>query len=180
MISWFGLSLALGFVWYSFVLWRSLREDYPEEDVLLTTVLLALTAYICSGLGRFFGGSFLGVLIVLILWCYKKKWNFWEWADEAVTQSLPLGVIGALALRSWVMAGILATSYSICLLTKRFYRGWSWYKSGKQGLVGTLAILGWSLPVAMILPGGVYWAGWFLTISIIVIYLRSGHKIWQR
>jgi prolipoprotein diacylglyceryltransferase len=104
-ISTFGFFVAVSFVISSFILWRSLKDDYPEEDILTLTILLyfggilgARLLYILTNFplfgasvtrmllwGKYPGFSFFGGLVAILgilkWWSKKHNWDFWLLAD---------------------------------------------------------------------------------------------------
>lgn len=179
--------LSLGFLWTTYVVWKNLRVDYEEEDVLTLMSLLGIVGMVAGYalLLREWGVLF-PVLIVLVWWCKKYHWNLGEWLDVLV----PCGIlVGSVSLKLWPLLII----YIGVMLLKRYYRQFSWYKSGKPGLVGLTGLAGWGvvrISIAFIKPSGVYlwnltldqWVGiWILTICLVAIYLLSGYKfVWPQ
>lgn len=96
------LLVPIAFVLASFILWRTLREDYPEEEIIGLTIYLTLVfltgarlSYIFFHFNKFqfsllkwllighypgfsFWGGFCACLGLLIFWSRKKKWDFWQ------------------------------------------------------------------------------------------------------
>lgn len=195
MIGLLGLDLSLGFIIMSFVLWKNLRADYGEDEVLTLTCILGLTALIGGYLLRLHEwGAIFPSLLVLIWWCKKYKWHTGDWLDILVTGGLAISAVAFLVVdRSNLLLSVsLGLSFLITVVCKKYYRGWTWYKSGKPGFVGLVGLMLWSISRIGIAFGGtraVYlwglsvdqWIGvWTLTTASIVLYLRSGHKlIWQ-
>lgn len=115
-----GLSAFLAFITASFLFWRSLRDDYEEEDILTFTILTALWGllggrilYVVTHLSdfgfdigkwffwiRFPGLSLLGALLAGVLftfyWARKKSWDFWLLADSVIFACLPAFLLGTL------------------------------------------------------------------------------------
>lgn len=98
----------LAFMVASFILWRGLKEDYPEEEIISLTIYLALIflggariVYIITHFEEFqffplrwllpghypgfsFFGGFLACLGWLIFWSKRKAWDFWEIVEVLV------------------------------------------------------------------------------------------------
>jgi prolipoprotein diacylglyceryltransferase len=92
----------LAFVIASFILWRNLKEDYSEEEIISLTIYLTLVfllgarlTYIFYHFERFqfsllkwllvvhypgfsFFGGFLACIGLLVFWSKRKKWDFWQ------------------------------------------------------------------------------------------------------
>lgn len=108
IISPFGFFAALAFILGSYFLWKKLREDYPEEEILTLTIFLGagaifgarifyylshwyLVGFSVWKIFDFFGfpgysffGAVLGALLVLIFYSKKKNWDPWVTLDEFV------------------------------------------------------------------------------------------------
>ncbi|MDP3955427.1 MAG: prolipoprotein diacylglyceryl transferase [bacterium] len=113
----FGIFAAISFVAFSFTLWRNLRDDYLEEDILTFTILAAvfflLGGRILYLVDHFFEfgsnilswllfplypgfsmvGAFLGASLFTYFWATNKKWNFWVIADTAILSFLAVVLI---------------------------------------------------------------------------------------
>ena len=174
--------MALGFLFTAFVIWKNLKSDYEEEKILTLVSLLGIVGVLSGYAIRLHEwGVMFPILVVLGLWCRKYKWNMGEWLDVLV----PQGLLVTSILGIWPLILV----YVGIMLLKRHYRKFSWYKSGKPGLVGLVGLAGWGvvrIVIAFWDKGGVYlgnlsldqWIGvLLLTISTVIIYLRSGQKI---
>ncbi|MFZ5366272.1 MAG: prolipoprotein diacylglyceryl transferase family protein [Patescibacteria group bacterium] len=169
-VSTFGFFAALSFIVASFFLWRKLRDDYPEEEILNFTIILTLGAilggriiYLLTAPEIFFqplkwlavrsypGFSLLGALasgvLILYFWQKKKSWNFWLVADTLVTALFwVLVLLGAGLVLSIgeKFSSIFALLSSFCLVLSfifvKNYRKFIWYKSGKPGFSACLAL----------------------------------------
>ncbi len=164
-----------------FGVWRRMRGEYEEEEVLKLTVLLGLAIGVGAGIFRTLGAVGLG-MAGLGWWCRRKDWDFWEWMDAVMPAGL---AAGALVVLNWVWAvGVVMT-----WVVGRWYRGWKWYKSGKPGLVGLSAILALAIGEIVVANGSGYrlylgglelaqWIGvWSAVASLVAIYLRAGRKV---
>lgn len=118
----FGLLLGVGFLVGSFVLWRRLRSEYDEEDLLTLSLFLALSGLlggrliaIVADMGRFGvdpvrwlslvkvpGLSLYGGVIGMILgtWIYVRRanWRFWEVLDAVVEAGIWLMMISSVGV----------------------------------------------------------------------------------
>ncbi|MDO8551182.1 MAG: prolipoprotein diacylglyceryl transferase [bacterium] len=117
-ISTFGLFAFLAFFLGSFLLWRKLREDYPEEEILSLFILATLSALIGARIiysldhliifgfdldkwlffprypGFSLVGGYLGTAGFVYYWCKLKKWSLWVVADSFVQSVLAILIIG--------------------------------------------------------------------------------------
>lgn len=185
-----------------FVVWRKLREEYTDDEIIKYSLWLGLV--IGAGLavagmletGRptleIHGwGVVAGLMFGVVWWSRKNRWSVWEAGDGLVGVAYwvwflvsvvdPVGS-GWLAI-VWAFLGIVVVSF-----VKRKYRYFSWYRSGKMGLP-VLVGLGWyavfEIVVAFVNPAGIYWwglkisqvaAAWLTAFVLVAIYLRSGRK----
>ena len=172
------------FIVADFVLWKKMREEYKDDEILRFSIFVLVLGIIGYLLRKYFEGSGIAVFVVLgtYVWCKNNKWEFWEIFD----------VLTPVAVFVWF--GITFEFFALGVLfllviIKSNYRKFLWYKSGKMGLVGLSGILMYSLyeiGVAFLGQSGIYWGG--LKISQIVsafivsyagvaIYLRSDRKL---
>ena len=186
-----------------FLVWRRLKEDYPENDIFNFSLFLIFFAGLGGWLGHVLeygklslGVSWWGMMLFVGLsvtwWSKKYAWDGWEIMDMITVIFSWLWLIANLpgwGEFSWgklimALAGLLLVAY-----VRRNYRNFRWYRLGKVGLVA-LFFLGWlaltELAVAFMTPGGIYLGGlkpgqivcaYILAYVLITIYLRSGWKI---
>ena len=171
--------LALGFLWTVYVAWKNLRSDYDEKEILTLMSLLGIVGMIVGyALLIREWGVMLPVFGVLVWWCRKYHWHLGEWLDVLV----PCGiVVAAVSMKIWALLLI----YIGVMLIKRNYRQFSWYKSGKPGLIGLSGLAGWAMvriSIGFFKPSIDQWIGvWLLTICLVAIYLLSGYKfVWPQ
>lgn len=182
--------LALFFA--SFIFWKKLRQDYPNEEIFGVTILIMVLSFIG---GRFFSyqGSFLGAFIALILFFKAKKGNPWLAADALTLPFLLVIFIFNLSyifsqfskfhLLPMVLSFLVAVSY---LKMEKVYRSFAWYKSGKVGFLACFSIIaffGFFLLLEFFLKKVLYWKVVFnLGITLlggILLYIRSGRNFDQ-
>jgi len=68
-------------------------------------------------------------------------------------------------------------------LVSKFYRRFSWYKSGRMGLVGSLSVVVWSVIQVELANFGLVWVYLAVLIGVsaaILIYIRSGRQLWPK
>ena len=142
-----GVVSAILFVLTSFVIWRHMREDYAEDDILSLTVIVAVLAAVSLGAWRWWsvGGVLLLPLLGLWLYCRRRKWNWWEWLDALGPPSLIIGAVASLAWGPDLIGNSLAlvVGWAVLKLVSRKYRSLRWYKSGKVGFVGIVSVAWW-------------------------------------
>jgi hypothetical protein len=182
-------------------MWNRLRDDFPDEEIF--TFYLILLFFIVAGAlaggwaewGRFGAISGWGMVIAgvaaLWRWCSRKKWDFWEMSDFITILALWVWLIGSIAWGPEAKWGIICAAVGIVLvsLVKNNYKKIRWYKSGKVGLTGLVAVFYFSvsqISVAMMIPTKVYWGGltasqwvssWTLAFTLVGIYIRAGRRI---
>jgi len=190
----FGFFLGIGAFFAAFIIWRRLKELGIKEERIIDGVIfcqffglffsrlffvvknfsefgLNLGHWIF--LGRFPGISFwgwlLGMILGLVLFSRRQKWDFWRIADEVTFGVLPflflfqLGAFfdgsgagkptgmpwgiffpGSLVRQhpvSLMMAILLLLIWFFLLRIERQWRTWKWYKSQKPGFI-SLSFLG--------------------------------------
>jgi hypothetical protein len=108
VISPLTLLVPFAFMVASYLLWRDLREDYSEEEIIRLTIYLALAFLLGARLihvlyhlsdfqfslvkwflvGRYPGFSFMGGFLAslgfLFFWSKKKDWDFWQLGEVVV------------------------------------------------------------------------------------------------
>lgn len=156
------------------------REYDPEEIFVLSLVLgsVSLTSLVWPYLGL------VTAMVVLWVWCKKRKWDFWEWLDVVGPLSLLLAAVlsWTQGLSGWPAGIISFAGWWLVLVLTKFYRQFGWYKSGRLGFVGIVS-LGWwgviQLMVANISLWAVYSLVWIVIVTGVALYLRSGRRISQ-
>jgi prolipoprotein diacylglyceryltransferase len=130
------LLVPLAFVVASFILWRNLKEDYSEEEIISLTIYLTLVFLLGARLvhiiyhfegfqfsllkwllvvhypGFSFFGGFLACLGLLVFWSKKKKWDFWQVAEVIVPTWFLVLVL--------VASGLYLTSGKLIFLGEAF------------------------------------------------------------
>lgn len=169
------------FLWTSFYFWRILRIDYVESQVLIFSAAWYVFTLIAVRVGLMFHVPVWAGLLAGVAVCvgvgWRLKWDFGELWDLDLQATFGLGAIYFSYLHEWIY--VLATVLAGLLLygVKRSYRRWRWYKSGKNGLVGSLGLILW----AIIFISHDFWQMslnlWIgavvLTVSVVAILLRS-------
>lgn len=160
----FFWALFLATFFSSFSIWRKLKDDFKEDEILKLTLISFLFAlffsriifiilnfsFFVSGLGWFSSfaanfspvGAFWGIIISLIVQNRKLKKNIWEIFDSFSLSMLYFLFLGGLGytLKTGSLKDtsfILAGIIGFLFFTfwKNKYRSWPWYKSGKTGFL---------------------------------------------
>lgn len=171
-ISTYGFFTAISFVVFSFMLWRSLRDDYPEEDILTFTIYLFLGAfigsriiYILANIGDFnlnfgrwllFGsypglassGVIVGTFIIYYVWNKRRSWDFWLVGDKLIFAFLVAEVISHigvfLSTARVIDLGRIILSAFLLVVIGIIAKNYRKYLWYKSGKVGFTACAGFS------------------------------------
>lgn len=160
----FFWSLVLAVFFSSFSIWRKLKDDFKEDEILKFTLISFISAlffsriifiilnfpFFVSGLGWFSSfaanlspaGAFWGIIISLKIQNRKLKKNIWEIFDSFSLSMLYFLFMGGAgnALKTGRLKDtsfILAGILGFLFFSfwKKKYRSWPWYKSGKTGFL---------------------------------------------
>lgn len=190
----FGFLLAVGFFLASFLTWRRLRDLGLDEEKIIDFLLsLSFFAFVFARigfilvhlknfgfspghwflLGRFpglsFWGAIFGGILIMIWFCQKNNWDFWQVADEVIFGLLPFAVLTQLGcffdgcslgiptsmpwgvffpgdfIRRQPVSLFGAIAFFLIwiffLRIERQWRTWDWYKSRAEGFI-SLSFLG--------------------------------------
>lgn len=196
-------SLFLAGILSSFSLWRKLKEDFKEEEIFTLTLLVLAACFLCSWLLIQSGDKRLFTLNfflfscfwvnagVIKLWASGKKKNVWEVYDGFVMPFfyfLFLAGLGAFFKNGdfrnlgYCFVGFIV--YLVNVYSRRRYRSFSWYKSGKTGFLFWEASLSAFLlltVLAFLRKTGLYWEGSILAGTALVcfglLYYRSERNL---
>ena len=167
-MNWVGVVfLVFGFVVSSFWVWRKMRGEYEEEEIL--TMLLGVTGV---GILAAWGwkwwsiwGIVMAVVVALAAWCRLKKWDIWEWLDVMVRASMVMGFMVTMGSGQWIKGGRLGIFWGLDSL------GYGWQLSIIGGGRG-IKVANWGLWDSWDWDGG--WVlGWSLQIGRPVRYTWS-------
>ena len=199
-VSVFGIYMTIAAVWSSFVLWKRMRLDMADAEIFGMTINLAIGMAAGNMLwslvetGKWFALSGWGIVLggfwVVWDWSKKNKFDFWELTDWLVVLALWFWFFGAIA---YGPAAKYAVGYAFLTLVliriiRANYRKFGWYKSGRVGLTGMLAIVMYAIyeiVMGVIAPIKIYWWGltlsqtlgaWVIAICLVTVYLRGGNK----
>lgn len=178
--------IPLSFIIGSFVFFRELRDEYPEEQLLGFPLLIALSA---AATYPFWGvmGSVLAGVIVGVIVSRHYGFRLWDIFDGLVTAVLWVIAIGC--LRTAFVSLVAVASIFFGILVKRYYKRWGWYKSGRIGIIGlseSFIFILLFLVVAPMVVKRLYWVPFpviegFLVLVLfflgVVIYRHSGRLL---
>ncbi len=171
---WQVIYFVLGLITINFWLWRQLRLGHESTQIFAINFWLSLAAT----LGFWWPIAAVAAATLILIWYVKRlKIDFWQWWDTV----LPIGLLIFAPLAPWKVGMSMLLGWVFLLLVARFYRRFSWYTSGRMGLVGSLACVVWAVvqvEVAKFSRVWVYLAVLIGVAAVISIYIRSGRKIW--
>jgi hypothetical protein len=149
----------VGIVGYLYLSWRTLRENYQEEDVIafswVAVLLFLVGGRISFGLihwGLWSGNpgawlefwkmgeiSIIGAIVfwvIFVLLIVKDKdWKIWSFFEDSLVSVVFLLLILAIVLKSYlVVFGLLGASFLTIPMRKK-YRSLQWFKSGRKGFL---------------------------------------------
>lgn len=169
-IAYFVLSLIVANFW----IWRQMRLEYESAHIFEVAFWLSLIAI---G-GLWWPMAAVGAVTgLLVLYSRRLHIDFWQWWDTV----LPIGLLLFAPLAPWRIALSMVGYWTVVALVARFYRRFTWYTSGRMGLVGSVACVAWALVQLELAMFSLLWV--YLAVLVIVaaatnIYIRSGHKLW--
>ena len=149
----------LGAVGYLYLSWRTLRENYQEEDVVafswVALLLFLVGGRISFGLAHFgiwngnpgawlefwkigeiniVGASLFWVAFALLI-IRDKGWKIWSFFEDSLISAVFLLIISVLVLKSWPTVLALMGALVLTGVMKKKYRSLQWFKSGKKGFL---------------------------------------------
>ncbi len=176
----------------AFQIWKSLKPDFPQEEIFAFIWRLFLGGAIGALAVRGeMWGTVLGGIIITWWWAKKMNWDVWELGDFLAPNMLLFGLAAGLTggSKNWPIIGVYGLGYLIIHYIRTAYRQFAWYKSGRVGLVLLTGLI-W-VGISEITIGFLgsdtiyYWQGmtagqiaasWLISFGIIGIYIRSKTK----
>jgi len=176
----FGIFTAIGFILASFLFWRSLRDDFPQEEILTLTLYLALGGLLSARFfwvlfhwqlfwqeplalilwskipGFSFLGTTLGILGTLGYWGRKKVWDLWQALDSLIVACLVFFVFGAAGAYLtnkdffYLLLGFLGIF--ILILIKFVFKNYRSFSFYKSGKVGFIGLSSLACFFSLFLP----------------------------
>ena len=143
------ISSLVGILILLFLLWKRLKEDYSYEKIFNLGILILIGLLIGFLVSKKFLPSYwffieiIGILIGFTVGIIKLKLSFFESFEALVIGLLPWLTLFFLSdsIKNSNLSSFLAFWVSlICIfvffLVDSYYRGFSWYKSGRVGFSG--------------------------------------------
>ena len=149
----------LGVVGYLYLSWRTLRDNYQEEDVVafswVALLLFLIGGRIAFGLSHWgiwngnqgawlefwkigeinLFGAYLVWLVFSILIAKDKEWKLWSFLEDSLASIFYLSMMAGLMSRNWQVIAALGIASILGLLVGKKYHSFTWYKSGKKGFL---------------------------------------------
>lgn len=188
----------LGVIGYLYLSWRTLRENYQEEDIIAFS-WVALLLFLVGGRLSFglinwgvwtnnpgawlefwkmgeiniIGASILWVTFALLI-IKDKDWKTWSFFEDALTSAVFLLVVSAAILGNWlVILSLLGASLLTIPMRKR-YRSLQWFKSGRKGFLFFWFSICFWLIFAII--SKLWWLGAFALLFIVGLFMLGYDK----
>lgn len=178
----------VGIIGYLYLSWRTLRENYREEDIIafswVALILSLIIGRISFGLwhwgiwGNNFSkwlefwrieeinvlGVYLGWLLLTLLITKDKEWRLWSFLEDSlISLWFWLSFLGVF-LREWNLLICLGISGILTLLMGKKYHSLFWYKSGKKGF-----LFFWASAIFWLILGPIYRVYWLSGISLLFV-----------
>lgn len=175
-----------GVLLYLYFTWRTLRENYREED-LIAFSWVALFIYLFVGRivyglwhwgiwvetpGSWFEfwkiseidmiGAYGGWLLFAVLIAKDKGWRLWSFLEDSIWGLWWLILTTSVELRGWGVAIALAVAIILTVIVKGKYRSFTWYKNGKKGF-----LYFWFLMIFFLVLGPILGKYWLSIFSLI-------------
>lgn len=192
----FGILKLVVLVLFLYLVWRNLRDDYKENE-LIDYSWLAVTVALVSGrlsyglinwgvwnesLTNWFsfwsnhGFNYVGAVVglMLVTWwnCRDKEWKLWPFLEKITWIIYLILSLLMLGERLWFHAVVFVIAMVISIQISGRYRAFVWYKSGKRGFVFFFV----NLLVGLMLALVSWWLkdGPIVIISYLILSLISG------
>jgi len=148
-----------GVIGYLYLSWRTLRENYQEEDVIafswVALLLFLVGGRVSFGLAHFgiwsgnpgawlefwkmgeisiVGASFFWAAFALLI-IRDKDWKIWPFFEDSLVSAGFLLIISALILKVWPVALALVGALILTGPMKKRYRSLQWFRSGRKGFL---------------------------------------------
>lgn len=187
-----------GIVIYLYLSWRTLRENYREED-LIAFSWVALFIYLFVGRivyglwhwgvwldtpGSWFEfwkmseinliGAYGGWLLFAGLISRDKEWKLWAFLEDSLWSLWWLVLVTSVELKGWGTAIALVVAIILTAIVKSKYRSFTWYKNGKKGF-----LYFWFLMIFFLVLGpsiGIYWLSLLSLIFGVGLFMLGNDK----
>ena len=187
--------MLLSFFLGGFFLWKTLKDSYPDEEILTLSIWMGILTLVASLGWRYWsvGGTLAIPLVWAWLWGTRLKWDRWELFDALGQVGVLVGSFLAFSwgFELWLAGSLLFLGSLILWWVKANFRHFSWYKSGRPGFVGVTSIVVFMvvwLGIANWHPTGIYLGGlaieqwvavWIIIASLTALYIRGERRVTQ-
>ena len=176
----------IGIIFYLYFTWRTLREDYREED-LVAFSWVALFIYLFMGRivyglwhwgiwvdtpGSWFEfwkiseinmlGAYGAWLLFAVLIAKDKGWRLWSFLEDSLWSLWWLILISSVELRAFGVTAALGIAMLFTAIVRRKYRSFTWYRNGKKGF-----LYFWFLMIFFLVLGPIVGKYWLSLLSLI-------------
>lgn len=152
------LVLIFGAIFYMFIFWRRLKEDYESHHIFFTSIIsfafaiiaaLATNYFLAPRItptiilyspGLWFWGAFIGTLLAGLFSIKKFKLKAIETLEAATPGFLFTLSLIFLIHQEYITTGVLLFHIIIFFLLSARYKKFIWYKSGKIGFAGLITL----------------------------------------
>jgi hypothetical protein len=185
----FGILKLVVLVLFLYLVWRNLRDDYKENELIdyswLAVTVALVTGRLSYGLinwgvwneslinwfvfwsnpGFNYVGAVAGLMLVTWWNCRDKEWKLWPFLEKITWITYLILSLLMLGEGLWFHAVVFVIAMVIAIQISGRYRAFVWYKSGKRGFVFFLVNLLVGLMLALV--------SWWLKDGpiVIIIYL---------
>lgn len=163
---------------FSFALWKVGKTEHEHDDLigasLLIGVVLVFSIIIGNKIGSLGLAMLLGGLFGPFVVNRVYKISMWDVGDLWGIWLILGGMLFSVYKFEWFLVSGYLLSLIIVLLFKSYYRRFSWYKTGKSGLVFQAFIFLVSLievGFAIYVVNGLYFVGIVGIILSIILYI---------
>ena len=188
----------VGFVGYLYLSWRTLRDNYQEEDVVAFS-WVALLLFLVGGRVSFglmnwgiwsgnagawlefwkineisiLGGSILWMTFTLLI-TKDKGWKIWVFLENSLVSFCFLLIILGLIIKNWPLVTALFGAVLLSMLMKKRYRSLLWYKSGKKGFLFFWFYIWFWLIYAVF--SKLWWVGLLSLLFVVGLFILGDDK----
>jgi len=176
----------VGVIGYLYLSWRTLRENYQEEDVVafswVAILLFLIGGRVSFGLWHWgiwnnnpaawlefwkmgeinlLGASVVWMAFALLI-TKDKEWKLWSFLEDSLISTFFLLMVSGAMLKDWKIMISLAVAGILSLLVGKKYHSFTWYKSGKKGF-----LFFWFSIIFWLVLGPIYRIYWLSAFSLL-------------
>lgn len=188
----------LGIVGYLYLSWRTLRENYQEEDVIafssVALLLFLVGGRISHGLTywgiwsnnpgawlEFWKIGEINLLGAVVFWIFfaflitkDKDWKLWSFLEDSLLSVWFLLMSLALISKTWPIVLALFGAALLTVPMRKKYRSLTWFKSGKKGFLFFWFLIWFCLIFAVI--SKLWWVGGLSLLFIVGLFMLAYDK----